>query len=259
MIGDRFVDRLMWSAHRRFPSASAFSLRFVTCSLLFWSIGLANHVMHISEGFLPLSHAALWTCLAVPFASRSVTALNRMRENRYLIAASAGYLFTLTALKLPSAAGSSAHATGVALGTILLGPVLMPALTVVVLLFQALLTAHGGLTTLGANMISLGVAGPWCTWLLWRGGLRIGLADKPAVMVATALGSLATYACTSLQLALAHPDPSSGIAGAFQKFAAIFAVTQIPVSAVEAVFTVIVLQVFARSSAKPEMEAWANR
>lgn len=217
--------------------------------------------MHISEGFLPLTHAAAWTCVSTPFLVRSISAMSAAREKRYLLAASAGYLFTLTALKLPSVAGSSSHPTGVALGTVLASPTVMPALSLIVLLFQALLTAHGGLTTLGANVFSLGVAGPWATWLLWRFAVRSGLGDKPAIMIATALGSLATYACTSLQLALAHPDPSGGVSAAFLKFAAVFSVTQLPVAALEAVFTVAVLRIVVNSGGVriAGLEAWAQR
>jgi len=41
----------------------------------------------------------------------------------------------------------------------------MPALALVTLVFQALLLAHGGLTTLGANLFSLGIVGPWAMWV----------------------------------------------------------------------------------------------
>lgn len=217
--------------------------------------------MHISEGFLPLTHAAAWTCASAPFLAHSISKLKTLRESRYLVAASAGYLFTLTALKLPSVAGSSSHPTGVALGTVLAGPAAMPALSLIVLLFQALLTAHGGLTTLGANVFSLGVAGPWATWMLWRFAARCGLGDQPAIMLATALGSLATYACTSLQLALAHPDPSGGVTAAFLKFAAVFSVTQLPVAALEGAFTVVVLRMVVNSGGAriAGLEAWAQR
>jgi cobalt/nickel transport system permease protein len=222
---------------------------------------LEAHAMHISEGFLPLSHAAAWAAASAPFLVHGVARLNAMRDRRYLLAASAGYLFTLTALKLPSVAGSSSHPTGVALGAVLSGPAVMPALSLIVLLFQALLTAHGGLTTLGANVFSLGVAGPWTTWLLWRLAARCGLGDKPAVVLATAIGSLATYGCTSLQLALAHPDPNGGVAAAFLKFAAVFSVTQLPVAVIEAVFTVAVMRAIANAGGGrlAGLEAWAQR
>ncbi|MBM3785396.1 MAG: energy-coupling factor ABC transporter permease [Acidobacteria bacterium] len=217
--------------------------------------------MHISEGFLPITHAVAWTLSSAPFLVRGISKLNAVRDNRYLLAASAGYLFTLTALKLPSVAGSSSHPTGVALGTVLAGPAAMPALSLIVLLFQALLTAHGGLTTLGANVFSLGVAGPQTTWLVWRFAIRFGLADKVAIALATAVGSLAIYTCTSLQLALAHPDPSLGVAGAFLKFAAVFSVTQLPVAVIESLFTMAVLRAIVSSGGVriPGLEAWAQR
>ncbi len=55
-------------------------------------------------------------------------------------------------------------------------------------------------------------------------------------------GSLATYVVTSLQLALAFPaEVGGGVAASFAKFAGIFAVTQLPLSAVEGLLTVYVL------------------
>lgn len=177
-----------------------------------------------------------------------------MRDNRYLLAASAGFLFTLTALKLPSVAGSSSHATGIALGTVLVGPAVLPALSLVVLLFQALLIAHGGITTLGANVFSLGIVGPWVTYLVWRGAARSGMGDRLALALGTVAGSLSTYACTSLQLALAHPESHGGVPVAFVKFAAIFSFTQIPVAIVEALFTLAVLRVMAQSQARGQRQ-----
>ena len=38
----------------------------------------------------------------------------------------------------------------------------------IVLLFQALLLAHGGITTLGANAFSMAIVGPWVAWTVWR-------------------------------------------------------------------------------------------
>ncbi len=120
--------------------------------------------MHISEGFLPLSHCIAWGAASLIPTVVSVRAISKQvekkREDRVLLAASAAFLFTLTALRMPSVTGSSSHPTGTAVGTYLFGPSAMPALALVTLVFQALLLAHGGLTTLGANLFSLGVVGP---------------------------------------------------------------------------------------------------
>jgi len=111
----------------------------------------------------------------------------------------------------------------------------------IVLVFQALLLAHGGITTLGANLFSLGIAGPCAFWLVHQ-LLRRWARQPVAVFLATFVASIATYSVTSLQLALAFPDPQSGVLASFARFGSIFALTQGPVALAEAVFTVLTLR-----------------
>ena len=124
--------------------------------------------MHIMEGFLPAAHAAAWTAVSAPFVVVGAIKLQRMvrsrPEARLNLAAAGAYAFVLSALKLPSVTGSCSHPTGTGLGAVLFGPPVMAVLGTIVLLFQALLLAHGGLTTLGANVFSMAVVGPG-----WRG------------------------------------------------------------------------------------------
>ncbi len=199
--------------------------------------------MHIAEGYLPVSHAFAWTAASLPCAlwsCRSLDLPGQSRPKRLLVAASAGFLFAMTAMKFPSVAGSSSHPTGIALGTVLLGVSAMPVLALIVLLFQALLMAHGGLTTLGANLFALGVAGPWAVRIVWGASQALRIPEAAGLAAASVAGSLATYAMTSLQLALAFPDPASGLASSFVRFGAIFALAQTPVAVAEAFFTLLV-------------------
>ncbi|CAM5563485.1 Cobalt transport protein CbiM OS=Streptomyces fumanus OX=67302 GN=cbiM PE=3 SV=1 [Streptomyces fumanus] len=53
---------------------------------------------------------------------------------------------------------------------------------------------------------------------------------------------------TSVQLALAFPDPHSGFWGALGTFGSIFAVTQIPLAVSEGLLTVLVMRLLAQSS-----------
>jgi len=195
--------------------------------------------MHIAEGYLPLAHCALWGVCAAPFVMDSVRQLNQpeVRARRFELAAAGGLLLLLSALKLPSVAGSSSHPTGVALAAIWFGPRVVPALTLVVLLLQALLLAHGGITTLGANEFSLGVCGPWIAWLAHRASLRLGVSPSWACWLGAFASSLAVYAVASGQLAVAYPDPSSGVVGAAWKFGVVFAWTQIPIAITESFLT----------------------
>ncbi|MBY6352196.1 energy-coupling factor ABC transporter permease [Rhodococcoides corynebacterioides] len=212
--------------------------------------------MHIAEGFLPPVHAAVWTCAAAPFVVHGARAVvHQVRENprsRLLLGAAGAFTFVLSAIKMPSVTGSSSHPTGTGLGAVLFRPPVMAFLGTVVLLFQALLLAHGGLTTLGANAFSMAVVGPWVGYGAFVLVGRLGGGVSLAVFCAMTLADLATYCTTSVQIALAFPDPQSGIAGAVVKFLSIFAVTQIPLAIAEGLLGVLVFRVL-RSVATPEL------
>ena len=47
------------------------------------------------------------------------------------------------------------------------GPFQVSVLGIIVLLFQAILLAHGGITSLGANTFSMAIAGPIFAWALY--------------------------------------------------------------------------------------------
>jgi cobalamin biosynthesis protein CbiM/cobalt ECF transporter T component CbiQ len=227
--------------------------------------------MHITEGFLPIAHCIAWgaaslgpTAVGVRAISRN---LERKKENRVLLAASAAFLFTLSSLRMPSITGSSSHPTGTSVGTYLFGPGAMPALALITLVFQALLLAHGGLTTLGANLFSLGIAGPWAMWLVLRLMIKSGSSRDRALFVSTVVGDLATYVTTAFQLAIAYPSPHGGYLASFLKFIGIFFITQIPIAIAEGMLTVALLRAlpesemrsFRKAASDTEETGWLPR
>lgn len=203
--------------------------------------------MHIMEGFLPPVWSAVYWVLCIPFLSiglKRIKLISSQNNRVKLILAMAGaFTFVVSALKLPSLTGSSSHPTGIALGTILFGPTTMTVLGFIVLLFQALLLAHGGLTTLGANAVSMAVVGPGVAWGIWIVGKRAGLNRRVTIFLAAFFSNLLSYVTTSIQLALAHPDSVSGFTGALVQFLAVFAVTQLPLAVIEGLLTVVILNV----------------
>jgi len=181
--------------------------------------------------------------------ARSVARVTREHPRAKLLLASAGaFAFVLSALKIPSVTGSCSHPTGTGLGAILFGPAVMAVLGAIVLLFQALLLAHGGLTTLGANIFSMAIVGPWVAYGVFRLARTLGGPLALGVFLAAALGNLATYLVTSVQLALAFPDPVSGFLGAVTKFGSVFALTQIPLAIIEGLLTVLVVNLLIQFS-----------
>ena len=206
--------------------------------------------MHIMEGFLPFEHALGWTLVSSPFVALGLLTIKKRitekPEQRMLLGVAAAFSFVLSALKLPSVTGSCSHPTGTGLGALLFGPAAMAPIGAVVLLFQAMLLAHGGLTTLGANLFSMAIVGPFVAVGIFRLARGLRLSFALSVFLAASLADLMTYVTTSAQLAWAFPDPLGGFTSSFAKFASIFAITQIPLAISEGLLTVVIFNALAR-------------
>lgn len=217
---------------------------FIALVFMILLIPQASYAMHIMEGFLPPSWAISWGVLTLPFVVLGIFSIQKtVKQNpklKMLLAMAGAFAFVLSALKIPSVTGSSSHPTGVGLGAILFGPTAMTVLGLIVLLFQALLLAHGGLTTLGANTFSMAVVGPLVAFGVYKLVKKVGGPQWLAVFLAAALGDLLTYVMTSIQLALAFPAETGGFAASLAKFMGIFAVTQIPLAISEGLLTVLI-------------------
>jgi len=218
--------------------------------------------MHIMEGYLPVAHAVAWSAASAPFLAwgvrRLTTRLREQPETRLILGASGGFTFVLSALKLPSVTGSCSHPTGIGFGAVLFGPAIMSVLGTVVLLFQALFLAHGGVTTLGANAFSMAIVGSYTAWGVFKLAGALRLPFNVSVFAAAMLSDLLTYITTALQLALAFPDPASGFVGAAAKFLSIFAVTQLPLAVMEGLLTVLMMNLL-RSHADEAVAALLPR
>ncbi|CNH32312.1 cobalt transport protein CbiM [Yersinia frederiksenii] len=200
--------------------------------------------MHIMEGFLPPMWALAWWILFLPCLFMGLVRLKQIvaedSNQKVLLALCGAFIFVLSALKIPSVTGSCSHPTGVGLAVFLFGPVVVAVLGAIVLLFQALLLAHGGLTTLGANGMSMAVIGPVVGYLVWKMACKAGLRRDIGVFLCAMLADLTTYFVTSVQLGLAFPDPQFGVSGSIVKFMGVFCITQIPIAIAEGLLTVMI-------------------
>ena len=131
--------------------------------------------------------------------------------------------------------------TGAGLAAILFGPSITGILGSIVLIFQAVLLAHGGLTTLGANTFSMAIAGPAAAYGIWLVCQKFNINKRAGIFVAAAVGDLGTYCITSFQLAFAYPDPNGGVLASAAKFLGVFAPTQLPLAVAEGALTVMIM------------------
>ncbi len=209
--------------------------------------------MHIMEGFPPWQWCVFWYIVSAPFIIYGVYILNRqVKENREtlsLLAVSGAFIFLLSSLKLPSpVAGSCSHPTGTGLSTVLFGPIITCVLSLIVLIFQALFMAHGGITTLGANVFSMGIAGPLLGYAVYRLGKAVNLNIFVNIFLVTAVADLFTYVVTAIELAVAVPL-QGGFVFSFETFFAIYAITQIPLAILEGVLIALVFKYIIQSRA----------
>ena len=202
--------------------------------------------MHIMEGFLPWQWCVVWWIIALPCLMFGIWRLKKVidadREALPLLGVTGGFIFILSSLKLPSVTGSCSHPTGTGLSAICFGPWVTSVICAIVLLFQSFFLAHGGLSVLGANIVSMGIVGPLVGYTIYR-----LLKDTPVnvyvtVFLATALADMFTYVTTSLELALAYPAAVGGIGTSFVMFMGIFAVTQVPLAIVEGIVLALVFK-----------------
>ena len=240
------------------PKKEKYLLRASIALAAVFAVAPASNAMHIMEGYLPAGYCVAWGLICLPFLIAGFFSLkNKVKENRRnltLIAMSGAFIFVISSLKIPSVTGSCSHMTGTGLGAVLFGPASVSVLGIIVLIFQAVLLAHGGLTTLGANTFSMAIAGPLVSFGIYRLCQNMKINRRAGIFLAAFLGDLFTYCVTSIQLALAYPSEAGGVGTSVVKFLGVFAPTQLPLAVIEGILTVVIV-IGLVTYAKPELKS----
>ncbi len=226
--------------------------------VMIFAFATPAYAMHIMEGYLPLGYCILWAVVCVPFLAAGYFSIRKtLKENRRAItvlAMAGAFIFVISSLKIPSVTGSCSHMTGTGLGAILFGPSAVSILGIIVLVFQAILLAHGGLTSLGANTFSMAIAGPFLSYGIYKLCSKLKVNRMVSVFIAAMAGDLFTYCVTSLQLAMAYPSEVGGVGASAAKFLAIFAPTQLPLAIIEGILTTVIVMAL-ETYALPELKS----
>ena len=199
------------------------------------------HAMHISEGILPLGWASFWFAMAIPFVVIGLNRLNALASHdlamKPLVGLLAAVVFIISCMPIPvPTAGTCSHPCGTAISAILVGPFISALISTVALLIQALVMAHGGLSTLGADIFSMGVVGSCVGYTVFRVMRKMGAGLGIAGFCAGLLTDWATYLTTSVELA-------SGIRGnepflpLCTRILVAFIPTQLPLGVLEGAMT----------------------
>jgi len=217
----------------------------ITLGVLFWGSTPIAQAMHIMEGYLPPKYCIIWGVISLPFLVAGWFSIKKTlaehRRSITILAIAGAFIFVISSLKIPSVTGSCSHMTGTGLGAILFGSSAVSILGLIVLIFQSILLAHGGLTTLGANTFSMAIAGPIVSIGIYKLCQALKVNKLVGIFLAAFIGDLFTYCVTSVQLALAYPSAQGGVAASAIKFLTVFAPTQLPLAIVEGLLTVLII------------------
>jgi cobalt/nickel transport system permease protein len=135
--------------------------------------------MHIPDGYLsPATCAALYGASA-PFWYVSLHRLKRLLTTKLipLLSVFAAFSFVVMMFNLPLPGGTTGHAVGVSIASIVLGPWASILAISIALFIQAVFFGDGGITTFGANSLNMAIAGSLVAYLSYR-----AISGKSAVV-----------------------------------------------------------------------------
>jgi cobalt/nickel transport system permease protein len=203
--------------------------------------------MHIEDGILPPRDWGMWYGISVVFIYAGILEIKkRIKENlsyKPFLSMVGVAVFVISAMHFPvPVTGSCSHPCGTPLAAIIVGPFATVVITAIVLFFQAIFLGHGGITTIGANVVSMGIVGGFSGYFCWKLLRRFNSPLWLAAGIAGFAGDLMTYLTTALELALSTHGHIP-LVTQWMIFFAGYGPTQLPLAVAEAVFTAAVLQV----------------
>lgn len=164
--------------------------------------------MHIPDGFLsPITYAATTVAAAaLLFIAFKKIRVGEEEERLGQLAASVSLVFLGQMIAIPLPGGTSGHAVGVAMLTLLFGPWRAMVAIGILLAIEALLFGNGGVTTWGLNTLAMGCVGSVVTWLVWQATSRWPIVWRYALAgyLSVSVASLLVAVVLGVQPLIAH-------------------------------------------------------
>ena len=165
--------------------------------------------MHIPDSFIPLSQAIVYWVISIPFIFMSMKwAKSELEEMKVpILAALAAGIFAIQAMNIPIGMGTSGHMVGATLVAIVFGSPLAGVLVLtLVLLVQGFAFGDGGITTMGANILNMGIISGFAGYYTYL-ALRKSAGTSIAAFGGAWLGLFVSSIVCAVQMWLAGTFP----------------------------------------------------
>ncbi len=147
--------------------------------------------MHIPDGYLSPSTCAALYGAAAPFWYIALKRVAKAFASKLvpLISVFAAFSFVIMMFNLPLPGGTTGHAIGVGIASIVLGPWASMLAISMALLIQAVFFGDGGITAIGANCFNMAIVGSTTAYAVYRLlGRNAGLTSRRRVIAAGLAG-----------------------------------------------------------------------
>lgn len=147
--------------------------------------------MHIPDGLIPMDQAIVYwiiTLIVLAIFFIRVSKKVNMEERLVLTAVLTAATVVTTSISVPSPFGIPMHFFLIPLVVIILGPLNATLVCFLALLTQAIFLGMGGITTLGANVLVMGVSLSLACWVVYDAFRNLN--ERIAIFFATVIGIL---------------------------------------------------------------------
>src|SRR6202046_4138137 len=126
--------------------------------------------MHIPDGYLSPATCATLYATSAPFWYVALQRVKKTLHTRMipLLSLFAAFSFVIMMFNLPLPGGTTGHAVGMGVASIVLGPWASIIAISIALLIQAIFFGDGGITALGANCFNMAIAGSLVAYSIYR-------------------------------------------------------------------------------------------
>ena len=163
--------------------------------------------MHIPDNYLSPSTCAVLGAAMVPVWAVAIKKVKEEvpSEKLPLLGIGAAFSFLIMMFNVPLPGGTTGHAVGGALLSVLLGPWAACISVTVALLLQAVLFGDGGILALGANCFNMAFVLPFLSYFLYRfikDRVKGGAGDSIGLAVAAYAGLNIAALCAAIEFGL---------------------------------------------------------
>jgi len=205
--------------------------------------------MHIPDGYIPLAQCVIYYVITILALYLSLRWAKKNLDEKMvpLMAVLAAGIFAIMSLNIPIPWGTSGHMVGGALVAIIFcAPEAAVIIFTLVLLVQALFFGDGGITTLGANVLNMGIIGGLVGLYSFKALIR-PIGKIPAVFIASWLSIFLAAEMAAVELWLAGTFPlTTGLL--------LMGIYHSIIGVMEGILTVVVI--LALEKTRPDLLAW---